>query len=210
MKNIQLPADTEFVRFDPDVGRLLAIAEYPDESMLPERMKHDWRIGTSLLSAVRQGHLRVRDCQTRFPLEPDAPSVDVLLSLVSVGDFREFVADLGYDVHVGGELEESVVQVASIIQSPEVLQTTPAHSAAHSERAMKKKALIEKFESEWPTISADLSEMSRNGLKEAAHAGQHGHFFSSKAREWAVSQGKIRQTPISTWSLTRKSHRISD
>ncbi len=107
MKTIRLLANSEFIRFDKDIGRLLAIAEYPDESMLDERMKHDLRIGASLLDAVRQGRLRVRDCQTRFPLNPDAPSVDVLPSLVSVNDFREFVAELGYVVHLGVQPEDN-------------------------------------------------------------------------------------------------------
>ena len=102
MKTILLPNDSEFIPFDNPrgVGYWMAIAEFPDESMLNKRMQHDWRLGSCLLDAVREGRLRVRDCQTRFPLKPDAPSVAVLSSLVSVEDFREFVADLGYSVRV--------------------------------------------------------------------------------------------------------------
>lgn len=117
MKTIRLPANSEFISFDKDVGRLISIAEYPDEAMLSARMLHDWRIGESLLNAVRQGRLRVRDCQTRFPLRPDAPSVDVLLSLVSVNDFREFVADLGYEIKVV-EAEKKVNQTTKESPAP--------------------------------------------------------------------------------------------
>jgi hypothetical protein len=95
---INTSADSDETIFDMDIGRLIAIAEYPDESMLDARMKHDLLIGQYLLDAVREGRLRVRDRQTRCPLKPAAPGVDVLSSLVSVNDLREFVADLGYDV----------------------------------------------------------------------------------------------------------------
>ncbi len=112
MKTIVLPAGCEFISFDghQGLGWHIAEAEFPDQSLLDARMRHDWRIGGSLLNAVRQGRLRVRDCQTRFALKPDAPSVDVLPSLVSVNDFREFVAELGYAVQVGDLSEESVSQ----------------------------------------------------------------------------------------------------
>lgn len=105
MKTILMSANCEFIRFDgyQGVGWHIAAAEFPNESaesVLDARMKHEWQIGASLLDAVRQGRLRVRDCQTRFPLKPDAPSVEVLTSLVSLNDLREFVADLGYEVRV--------------------------------------------------------------------------------------------------------------
>lgn len=211
MKNIRLPADTGFVRFDPDVGRLLATAEYPDESMLLERMRHDWRVGESLLNAVRQGRLRVRDYQTRFPLTSEAPSVEILTSLVSVNDLREFVTDLGYDVQVGGEPEDAAFDGASVNQTPETSQTTLAQLAAYPEAAMKKKALVEMFEHEWPSINADLNEMSRNGLRTAALTGRHGYFNPSMARAWAVSRGKIRQpTAASLWPAPSTKHHIAD
>ena len=60
------------------------------------------------------------------------------------------------------------------------------------EMPMKKAALIAAFEHEWESIEADLSEATRNGLKDAAHAGKHGEWYAPKARAWAVSRGKIR------------------
>lgn len=129
MKTIRLPAGCDFVRFDTDVGRLISIAEYPDETMLDARMKHDWRIGAALLDAVKQGRLCVRDCQTRFPLKPDAPSLDVLSSLVSVNDLREFVADLGYDVQVEHETEISVPQQQKMLQAGPAAHDEPGQAA---------------------------------------------------------------------------------
>jgi hypothetical protein len=128
LKTIRLPANSEFIRFDSDVGRLLAIAEYPEESMLTERMNHDWLIDASLLEAVRHGRLCVRDYRTRFPLKPDAPSVDVLLSIVSINDFREFVAELGYAVQVGDKSEGSAAQAAPAVPAAhaESVQAAPA------------------------------------------------------------------------------------
>ncbi len=62
-------------------------------------------------------------------------------------------------------------------------ETTPA--------PMKTKALIADFEREWPSVAADIREASRNGLKDSAHAGRHGYWHPEKAREWAVSNGKM-------------------
>lgn len=59
---------------------------------------------------------------------------------------------------------------------------------------MKKAALIAALQHEWPSIVADISESSRNGLTEAAHTGKHGYWYESRARAWAVSHGKIRQS----------------
>lgn len=125
----------------------MAIAEYPDESMLNERRKHDELIGRSLLDAVRQGHLRVRDCRTRFPLKPDAPSVDVLPSLVSINDFREFVAELGYDVQVGDEGEGSASQTVPAARAteapPAANSNAPGVKETRSERCIRWLAMFE-------------------------------------------------------------------
>lgn len=59
---------------------------------------------------------------------------------------------------------------------------------------MKKTALIAALEYEWPSIEHDISEATRNELKAAAHTGKHGEWDANKARAWAVSKGKIKQT----------------
>ena len=73
--------------------------------------------------------------------------------------------------------------------------SAPGVDSANSklEMPMKKAALIAALEHEWRSIKADLSEAARNGLKAAAHAGIHGHWNKARAREWALSKGKIRQ-----------------
>lgn len=60
---------------------------------------------------------------------------------------------------------------------------------------MKKKALIAELEHEWPSIEVDLSDATRNGLKIAAHTGKHGDWDADKARAWAKSKGKLKQSP---------------
>lgn len=91
--------------------------------------------------------------------------------------------------------------VFSTASAPEPQAATPAPvvagSASNAPDAqnipMKKAALIAALEHEWESIESDLSEATRNGLKDAAHAGKHGEWYESKARAWAVSKGKIRQ-----------------
>ena len=102
----------------------------------------------------------------------------------------------------------------------------PAHSPATPEpvvavnepvkqvNAMKKSALIAAFEYEWPSIEDDISEATRNRLKAAAHTGKHGEWDKDKARAWAVSNGKIKQSaPVHSlagaWPGTTTRHKIT-
>ena len=103
--------------------------------------------------------------------------------------------------------------------APEQNTATPAPVAADDAPekqfdAMKKAALIAALEYEWPSIEADISDATRNGLKAAAHTGKHGEWDKDKARAWAVSKGKIKQTaPVHSlagaWPGTTTRHTIS-
>lgn len=70
-------------------------------------------------------------------------------------------------------------------QQPAPVLTTPAESR----RILKAKALIAELEHEWPSIRADISEASRNGLSDVAHAGKG--WDVEHARTWADSRGKL-------------------
>ena len=79
-----------------------------------------------------------------------------------------------------------------------------------STNTMKKAALIAALEHKWPSIEADIKEATRNGLKAAAHTGKHGEWDESKARAWATSKGKTKQTAsIGAWpgAVTRLTSR---
>ena len=96
---------------------------------------------------------------------------------------------------------------------------TPAPVVAGNEpvkqvNAMKKAALIAALEYEWPSIEDNISEATRNGLKAAAHTGKHGEWDKDKARAWAVSNGKIKQSaPVHSlagaWLGTTTRHTIT-
>ena len=78
---------------------------------------------------------------------------------------------------------------------------------------MKKVALIAELEYEWQSITKDISDAARNGLKAAAHAGKHGEWDRDKARAWAVSKGKIKRaahvsTPAAPWPGAVTRHTI--
>lgn len=80
--------------------------------------------------------------------------------------------------------------------------------------AMKKAALIAALKYEWPSIEADIREATRNELKAAAHTRKHGEWDKDKARAWAVSKGKIKQTtPVHSlagaWPGTTTRHTIN-
>lgn len=100
-------------------------------------------------------------------------------------------------------------------QSPAPLGTTSAKGAPATQgNIMKKKALIAALEHEWPSIEADISEATRNGLKAVGHAGEHGDWDKDKARAWAVSKGKIKQTAsvhslVGAWPGATTRHTIN-
>lgn len=101
------------------------------------------------------------------------------------------------------------VQARSAQQEPTQAAPTPDASADIAKRA----ALVARLEHEWPTIEADLNEASRNGLREAAHAGKLGFWRVDKAREWAQQRGKLRQQadvrPLnSPWHGAVHKHRL--
>ena len=113
----------------------------------------------------------------------------------------------GYEVH---SLSDAFIKEPQ--PTPEQTTATPAPVGAGNEpvkhvNAMKKAALIAALEYEWPSIVSDISEATRNGLKAAAHTGKHGEWDKDKARAWAVSNGKIKQSaPVhslaAAWSGT--------
>jgi hypothetical protein len=85
----------------------------------------------------------------------------------------------------------------------------PTH--AH-QRVLKQKALVSLLQNEWPSIVGDLSEASRNGLKEAAHAGAKG-WRVDDARAWADNKGKLKDgriaTPLATpWVGGTTTHKL--
>ena len=77
--------------------------------------------------------------------------------------------------------------------TPVVAERT-SDAPAKQGNTMKKAALIAELKHEWSSIEADISEATRNGLNAAAHTGKHGEWDKDKARAWAVSKGKIKQT----------------
>ena len=150
----------------------------------------------------------------------------------SVETSRQILADslAAYVLHLSesesrplllaAELDAFTASIAKPQQTAPATDTsTPAPVVAGNEpvkqvNAMKKAALIAALEYEWRSIEADISDATRNGLKAAAHTGKHGEWDKDKARAWAVSKGKIKQsTPVRTlagaWPKPTTRHLIS-
>lgn len=58
----------------------------------------------------------------------------------------------------------------------------------------KRNALIDEVTSFWPSVSVDLNDSVRNGLREMAKSEKHGYWGVQKAIEWAQQRGKIDRT----------------
>ena len=85
------------------------------------------------------------------------------------------------------EDHDQVAPAQFVVLAPQQ-QATPAPER----RILKRAALIEQHERDWPTIRADLNEASRNGLRAAASLGG-GMWSVDAARAWAEPRRKIRQ-----------------
>ena len=92
----------------------------------------------------------------------------------------------------------ALVAPAGAVGQPAPQPPVEADSVLSSSRLMKRKSLIQELEHKWPSIQADLSEASRNGLKQAAHSEQHRAWDAEKAEVWAKSKGKIGGTTLPT------------
>lgn len=92
----------------------------------------------------------------------------------------------------------------------ELVTTVPA---TNPRRILKKCALISDLEHEWPTISKDLSEASRNGL--SASAKKEGGWDVEAARAWADSRGKLKTqahvlvNSASLWNNSVTRHKLA-
>jgi|GEM_PF-2979617 len=160
-----------------------------------------WHGGTraefldQLEEAAQRDELTVRDPRTCLPVK--SPQARTFWELVTPADVNAWLENLAapYRWNVVTSEEEPELKTAESIG--------PSNATEPQERPMKKVALVAALEHEWASIEADLSEATRNGLKEAAHAGKHGEWFQSKARAWAVSRNKIRQATLpihpATW-----------
>ena len=56
---------------------------------------------------------------------------------------------------------------------------------------LKKKALIDKHCSQWPTMERDFQDANTNQLSKMAKAPSHGHWFEAAALAWAEQRGKL-------------------
>ena len=160
-----------------------------------------WHGGTraefldQLEEAAQRDELTVRDPRTCLPVK--SPQARTFWELVTPADVNAWLENLAapYRWNVVTSEDEPELKTAESIG--------PSNATEPQERPMKKVALVAALEHEWASIEADLSEATRNGLKEAAHAGKHGEWFQSKARAWAVSRNKIRQATLpihpATW-----------
>lgn len=160
-----------------------------------------WR---SLAAKSVERHMSDKD---DFSYPPSASTYHLLAD-----DVFAFARTGGLSARAAEAMRDLSVRHKAELATPTAIepqtQLAPSHQAAASARVvaesasndpdaqempMKKRALIAALEHEWKSIKADLSDATRNGLKDAAHTGRHGEWYLSKARTWAVSKGKIRQ-----------------
>lgn len=73
---------------------------------------------------------------------------------------------------------------------------------------MKKAALVEQHESDWPTVERDLSDANRNGLAAAAKAGAR-EWYEDRALEWARVKGKLQSNTKSDDSINGAMRRMA-
>lgn len=202
MKTIVLPAGTAYIKFDGEnrivegdctIGYWMARANFPDESMLKERMDFDWKIGADLLNAVRSGELRVRQSFTKMPLSPGAPGSAVLSSVVSVDDLRRYLSGHGY-----------AVAVESIAPDP---KSVPTHAdaidlgeLATSDELIKAFGVFTGMEASWFKKLSDkpvlLAARKRQGCGQRAKTVK-ALFCPFEVMQWLINPKRKVGDPIS-------------
>ena len=151
-----------------------------------------WHGGTraefldQLEEAAQSGQLVVRDPRTCLPVK--SPQARTFWELVTPADVNAWLEKQAAPYRWNVDATETEPEPAPVVAA------SPSNGEGAQEMPMKKAALVAALEHEWESIEADLSEATRNGLKDAAHAGKHGEWYEAKARAWAVSKGKIRQS----------------
>ncbi len=91
----------------------------------------------------------------------------------------------------------------------------PQPAPAQAPRLLRKADLIADLEKEWPSISADIGNQTRNGLKEAAYTAlpgkKQGAYDVKAAKQWAqVNLKWTQQTPEAAPPPTRKQATVFD
>lgn len=83
-------------------------------------------------------------------------------------------------------------ELLALAEMPPKESTTKGSSASTEIR--KRSALIKEVVSFWPSVSVDLNDSGRNGLREMAkNTENHGFWLLEKAIEWAQQRGKIER-----------------
>lgn len=94
------------------------------------------------------------------------------------------------------QLPEALIAYLEAVKGPPAqprAQAAPADlgsPAAPPARHLRRKALVRELAGRWPTIEADMTHASRNGLSEA-RGDDYGMWDEEKALQWARSQGKL-------------------
>jgi hypothetical protein len=166
---------------------------------------------TTLIDMAKAGELKLMDMESGAPYRLSATEIKFEFERglnrehgnhgigLSVAEFKKFCGALDISLVIKGEPEVDSVVEQSTTTSNETL-------------VLKKAALITNLQHEWPSIEADLSEATRNGLNDAAKATGHGKWFESKARKWAIEKGKIRTLGVhvtqNTWRGPTTTNRV--
>lgn len=102
---------------------------------------------------------------------------------------------------------DDLAKLASTRARPPV-SAAESVSLPGSDFAMKRAALIAKHRHAWPTIAADLTDATRNGLRKAK-AGARG-WNESMALNWARSKGKLKSASTEANCLDAAMRSMSD
>ncbi|MBB4226015.1 hypothetical protein [Variovorax guangxiensis] len=107
---------------------------------------------------------------------------------------------------------ETPPQSSTDNSAPQSSQSPPGMG---TESVLKRSALVEKHQNQWPTIDRDLKDGGENGLSEAAKHQKHGMWFEDRALAWARQQGKLKPethgAPVnSIFNAPGRKHRMGD
>lgn len=176
--NIEPTGGGVFIQNMPD--EMALIGHRNGGGFIPYEYMDSKGITTEFLS---RWHMIRNKLETAYAASGLRPSVD-LTDFIRLPVFAVLAANFEWEplpIELAALAENSIAQPA-----PQAPPTTI--------EIRKRNALIDEVTSFWPSVSVDLNDSVRNGLRDMAKSDKRGYWFVQKAIEWARQRGKIDRT----------------
>lgn len=129
-----------------------------------------------LMDDITAGRLPVRNASTLAKFPTSIPEL-IEHSVILPRDLAPILAERG---------------IRLVMVTRDTQKTSTIAELAPADRRLKRAALVDSHQRDWPTIERDLRDSLINGLHTAAHSGTRGYWYERAALGWARARNKLR------------------